>query len=168
MKKLQELKQFDYKSIPKIAVLLTKFNETQRTVVEEIVAKEPSENWSIVAKRIGIGERQLRNIRRNPDIQEAVYSIYKELFKSEVPEVLKVLTAKAKDGEPWAVKLFLEVSGELNEAKEPMSIEFHSQVRGEEYSIWMDQALKEAMEIIEGQKNNVSNENCRNAVTEKK
>jgi hypothetical protein len=159
MKKMQELKQFDYKGVPKIAGLLSRFNETQKSVVEEIVTKEPSENWSSVAKRIGISERQLRNIRRNPDIQETVYSIFKELFKSEVPEVLKVLTVKAKDGEPWAVKLFLEVSGELNEYKETTSIIFNSSIRSQEYSIWMDQALKEAIEINGGHKSDVSEEN---------
>lgn len=127
---------FDEKLFPKIADLVRDLSDTERKAVEEIVLKDPKENWQDVAKRVGVSERQLRNIRQKNEVQEAVYKVSKELFKTEVPDVLKVLTAKAKKGEAWAVKLFLEVSGELKEkAVSPTDIRLYSNVPRPDYDL---------------------------------
>jgi predicted transcriptional regulator len=107
----------DEEIFPLISDLLPDLNETEKKAIEEIIKKEPSENWSEVAKRVGITERQLRNVRNDAQVQEGLYRLGKALFKSEIPDVLKILTKKAKEGQAWAVKLFLEVSGELNDER---------------------------------------------------
>jgi len=90
--------------------------ETEKKAIGVIVAKEPSDTWDEVARRIGITVRQLYNIRQNGKVQEACYIIAKELFKTETPDVLKVLAKKAKSGDNYCIKLFLEVSGELKQS----------------------------------------------------
>ena len=107
----------DDKWFPKISETVNKLSETEKKAVEVMVVKNPSETWQSVAKKIGITTRQLYNIRQNENVQTICYQISKELFKSELPDVLKTLTQKAKAGYSWAVRLFLEVSGELKEDK---------------------------------------------------
>ena len=107
---------YDENWFPKISDLTTGLTETEKKAIEVIVAKEPSDTWDEVAKRIGITTRQLYNLRQNGEVQEACYIIAKELFKTETPDVLKVLAKKAKNGDNYCIKLFLEVSGELKQS----------------------------------------------------
>jgi hypothetical protein len=114
---MNKLNIYDDKLFPLISDLLDDLNETEKRAIEEIVTKEPTEKWSDVAQRLNITDRQLRNIRNDTTVQEACYRVSKALFKSDLPDVYKTLTKKAKEGQSWAVRLFLEVSGELNEEK---------------------------------------------------
>lgn len=86
---------------PKISHLVAGLTDTEKRAIEVIVAKEPSETWDEVAKRIGITVRQLYNIRQNGKVQEACYIIAKEFFKTETPDVLKALAKKAKNGDNY-------------------------------------------------------------------
>jgi hypothetical protein len=104
---------YDDEWFPKISHLTGTLTDTDKNVIEALVGKDPSETWEDVARRVGITSRQLYNIRQKKEVQEACYVLSKELFKSDLPDVLKVLTRKAKVGEGWAVKLFLELVGEL-------------------------------------------------------
>lgn len=122
--KLGKINIFDDSSFPDVSRLIKGMNETQKRALDAIINKDPEETWPDVAQRVGITDRQLRNIRNEPKIQEACYLISKQLFQGDVPDVLKVLTRKAKSGNAWAVKLFLEVSGELKQpADKPLSAE---------------------------------------------
>jgi hypothetical protein len=104
---------YDEEWFPEIADLVKGMSDTQIRSIECMVSKDPADTWATVAKRIGISERQLRNIRQEENVQDACYRISKKLFKSDLPDVFRVLSRKAKSGQAWAVKLFLEVSGEL-------------------------------------------------------
>ena len=108
---------YDETWFPKISHLITDMTDTEKRTVEVVVAKDPVETWEDVAQKIGITTRQLFNIRQSEKVQEAIYIISRELFKGDIPDVLKVLTKKAKAGEPWAVRLFLEVAQEISQPK---------------------------------------------------
>lgn len=114
---MSKISVFNEEWFPEIAGLVKGLNDTQIRAVEYLVTKEPSDTWNTVAKRVGISERQLRNIRNDGQVQEVCYQISKRLFRGDMPDVLKVLSKKAKAGNAWAVKLFLEVNGELAEDK---------------------------------------------------
>jgi hypothetical protein len=130
--------------------LVKNLNETERKAVEEIVVKDPSEKWDEVARRVGISERQLRNVRNKPEVQEAVYTISKALFKTELPDVLKVVVRKAKEGTAWAAKLFFEVSGELKEQPQlGGTIEVISNVRTRPRQEEIDELTKRAEQAPE-------------------
>ena len=118
MKRSNELNLFNPEVFPKIADLVKGLNETELRAVDALISKDPREQWPTVAKRIGVGERQLRNIRHNERVQEAVYTVCKLLFKSDIPDVLKVVTKKAKEGVPWAVREFLEIAGETGKLQQ--------------------------------------------------
>jgi hypothetical protein len=109
---------------PKISELINGMTDTEKRAIEEIVSKDPSDTWDEVAQRIGISVRQLFNIRQNEKVQEAVYTISREIFKGDVPDVLKTLTRKAKAGEPWAVRLFLEVALEMSKPEKSPDDEY--------------------------------------------
>lgn len=100
---------------PKISHLISGLTETEKRAIEVIVAKDPSETWESVANKIGITSRQLFNIRQNERVLEAACTISRELLRGDVPDVLKTLTKKAKAGEAWAVRLFLEVAREISQ-----------------------------------------------------
>lgn len=110
---------YDDEWFPKISHLIEQLSETERNAVEVLLAKLPTDTWESVAQKLGISTRQLYNIRQKQEVQDAVYIVSKELFKSDIPDVLKALTLKAKSGEGWAIKLFLEVSGELKGKSDP-------------------------------------------------
>jgi hypothetical protein len=116
--KTGKISLYDENWFQKISHLVAGLTETEKKAIEVIVAKEPSDTWDEVAKRIGITARQLYNIRQNGEVQEACYIIAKELFKTETPDVLKVLAKKAKNGDNYCIKLFLEVSGELKQSSD--------------------------------------------------
>ncbi len=111
-KEIGKVSLYDENWFPKIAYLVRDFTETEKRAVEMLVAKDPSETWENVAKKIGISTRQLFNLRQSETVREACYVIAKELFKGDIPDVLKVLTRKAKSGDNFCVKLFLEIAGE--------------------------------------------------------
>lgn len=106
---------FDERIFPKIAEKFKDLTDTEKRAIEVMVSKEPYDTWEETAMEIGISTRQLYNIRQNEVVQEACYLIAKTLFKSDIPDVYKTLTRKAKEGEGWAVKLFLGLAGELPE-----------------------------------------------------
>lgn len=112
---MNEITIYDETWFPKISYLVTNMTDTEKRAIEVIVAKEPMDTWENTAQKIGITARQLFNIRQNEKVQEAVYIISREIFKGDTPDVLKTLTRKAKAGEPWAVRLFLEVALKLSE-----------------------------------------------------
>jgi hypothetical protein len=105
---------YDDEWFPKISHLTGTLTDTDKSVIEALVGKDPSETWEDVARKVGITTRQLYNIRQKNEVQEACYVLSKELFKSDLPDVLKVLTRKAKSGEGWAVRLFLELAGKTH------------------------------------------------------
>ncbi len=107
---MDKITLYDDTWFPKISHLVSTMNESEKKAVEAIVAKDPSETWEDVAHKIGISSRQLFNIRQDEKVQEAIYIISREVFKTDTPDVLKTLTRKAKAGEPWAVRLFLEIA----------------------------------------------------------
>ena len=115
--KANKINLYDENWFPKIADLTRNMTETEKKAIEEIVSKNPDETWEVTAKKVGITVRQLFNIRQDEKVQEACYTITKDLFKSDLPDVLKKLTEKAKRGEAWAVKLYLEVAGELKDGQ---------------------------------------------------
>jgi hypothetical protein len=111
--KAGKISLYDENWFPKISMLVSGLTDTDKTAIEAIVGKDPSETWDETAAKIGITARQLFNIRQKEEVQKACYFIAKEFFKGDVPDVLKVLAKKAKAGEAWAVRLFLEVAGEI-------------------------------------------------------
>ena len=110
----EKINVYDDNWFPKISDLVAGMNDTEKRALEFIVAKEPADTWEHVAEKIGISSRQLFNVRQSPKVQEAVYVISREMLRGDVPDVLKTLTRKAKAGEPWAVRLFLEVAREIS------------------------------------------------------
>lgn len=113
---------------PKVSHIINRLNETEKRAIEVLVVKNPKDNWDKVAKQIGITRRQLFNIRQNSDVQDACYIISKELFTSDLPDVLKTLTNKAKSGEAWAVRIFLEIAGELGKENQTANINVFSPI----------------------------------------
>jgi len=121
---MDKIALFDETWFPKISHLVTDMTDTEKRAIEVIVAKDPMATWEDAAQTIGITARQLFNIRQNEKVQEAVYTISREIFKDDVPDVLKTLTKKAKAGEPWAVRLFLEIALELSKPPKPADDEY--------------------------------------------
>jgi len=86
-------------------------------VVSAIIEKTPGVSWETIAKKLGISRRQLFNVRRSPRVQEALRTVAQQLLRSDLGDVLKVLTEKAKAGDNTAMRLFLEVVDKYDEAE---------------------------------------------------
>jgi hypothetical protein len=86
-------------------------------VVVAIVEKTPGESWETVARSLRISRRQLYNVRQSARVQAVLGSIARQLLQSDLVDVLKVLTQKAKAGDNAAMRLFLELTEKYNEAE---------------------------------------------------
>ena len=89
-------------------------NNRDSIVVYAIVNKMSCVTWDGVAAQIGITRRQLFNLRREKRIQDAVREISHDFLISDLPDVYKTLTKKAKKGETSAMRLYFELAGEFD------------------------------------------------------
>jgi hypothetical protein len=85
-------------------------------VVTAIAEKAPGDSWENVGKRLGISRRTVYNMRQSPRVQEAVSAVARHLLRSDLIDVLNVLTQKAKTGDNAAMRLFLELVDKHEEA----------------------------------------------------
>jgi hypothetical protein len=108
-------------SLPEISQSINGLNNRDSIVVYAIVNKMSCVTWDGVAAQIGITRRQLFNLRREKRIQDAVREISHDFLISDLPDVYKTLTKKAKKGETSAMRLYFELAGEfdIHVAEEP-------------------------------------------------
>ena len=90
-------------------------NERECSIVFAIVEKDLNETWEAVAERLGISSRWLWKCREQKNIQDAVRGITRSLLRTDTPDVLKAMIKKAKSGDNYSMRLFFELSGELEQ-----------------------------------------------------
>jgi hypothetical protein len=108
IEKVNKSEEFDCWGMPDIAEFAKELTSTEIHVIDELLTHDPKEKWSVVAERIGIGERRLRQIRQNKNVQDIVLHLRLEAMKGDLAEVYAVLSTKAISGDIAAIKLFLE------------------------------------------------------------
>jgi hypothetical protein len=108
IEKVNKIEEFDCWGVPDIAEFAKGLTSTEIRVIDELLTHDPKEKWSVVAERIGIGERRLRQIRIKEIVQDIVFRIRLEAMKGDLAEVYTVLTEKALTGDIAAIKLYLE------------------------------------------------------------
>jgi len=108
IEKVNKIEEFDCWGVPDIAEFAKDLTSTEIRVIEELVIHNPKEKWYVTAKRIGISERRLRQLRRKEIIQDIVFRIKLAEVKSDLADVYSVLTKKALTGDTSALKLYLE------------------------------------------------------------
>ncbi len=94
--------------------LIGKLTETERRVVTAMLEKSVLDTWEQVAGKVGISTRQLFNIRQSDAVKEAYLLASREMLRADIPDVLKKMVEKAKQGDVPCMRLSLELTGLLS------------------------------------------------------
>jgi hypothetical protein len=90
--------------------------DEQLLAVETIVDLQVTHTWEQIARRLGIAVETLYRWRRDPAFQAELTRRSRALLRGHLPAVYQALIDKATRGDTTAIKLFLELTGEYQEA----------------------------------------------------
>ena len=79
----------------------------------EVYATTPDIDHQDAAIKLGVGEKTLFRIRRDPNFWESVYNYFMVTFEGDVIDVLRAMVREAKAGNVQAGRVVLEHSGKL-------------------------------------------------------
>ena len=79
----------------------------------EVYATTPDIQHQDAAVMLGVSEKTLFRLRRDPNFWESVYNYYMVTFEGNVIDVLRAMVREAKAGNVQAGRLVLEHSGKL-------------------------------------------------------
>ena len=79
----------------------------------QIYSCQPDIQHKQVAEMLGISDKTLRKMRRDPEFHKKVYDYYMVTFETDVVSVLMAMVREAKAGSTTAGRIVLEHSGKL-------------------------------------------------------
>ena len=80
----------------------------------DLYANEPNITHSAVAERLGITNKTLMKLRKQPDFWNSVYAEFCIHIEGELPDIVRALLRECKAGSVQAIRLLLEWAGKLN------------------------------------------------------
>ena len=80
----------------------------------DLYANEPNITHSAVAERLGITNKTLMKLRKQPDFWHSVYAEFCIHMEGELPDIVRALLRECKAGSVQAIRLLLEWAGKLN------------------------------------------------------
>ncbi|KIL40454.1 hypothetical protein SD70_13705 [Gordoniibacillus kamchatkensis] len=100
---------------------MTHFNETDQRVIEEL-SNQNGRTFEQIAEAVGISVRQLHRIRQKPAVKAELKRLSNENSSEVVilamPDIVRALTKKAKNGDVKAAQLLFQMQGLLIDRKE--------------------------------------------------
>ena len=80
----------------------------------DIYAHQPNGPHSAVAEQLGITDKTLMKLRRNPDFWQKVYQEFLVAMECDIPDIVRAMARESKAGNVQAGRLMLEWAGKLN------------------------------------------------------
>ena len=89
----------------------------QILAVDVIVEHQLTHNWTQLRERIGCSQATLSRWRKQPEFRNEIIKRSRLVVREHLPTAYAALIAKVAKGDIPALKLFFELTGELQEAK---------------------------------------------------
>ena len=80
----------------------------------DIYAHSPNIQHGEVAEQLGISDKTLMKLRRNPDFWQKVYQEFLVAMECDIPDIVRAMARESKAGNVQAGRLMLEWAGKLN------------------------------------------------------